>query len=636
MMVRCAFCQREIRAGEHFCRHCGHVQPSMVLSAPAGQQPIPQSISTKRCAYCGAELPESATICGHCRATQPLMGLAQQPRVTVPLEPRATTPLEPTKSCPHCGAEAPLWARFCGNCSQSFAVSGDLSGEPTVFSTAPFMGGVSGAMAAPQAPAAFPVAPGVPGAYAGPQAAAPGVPGAYAGPQSGAPGVPSGYAGPQSGAASVPGAPSAPQAGAQPWQQGATAARVAGKGVARGLRYKLLGTVQAKIITAVVAATVVVGAGGATAAYILTRPAPVIQVTSDFHPAGHMPPVGAPMVVLHVTGQDFSGNSSVTFSLDGNPAPGAKSVTSDGKGNITANLTVTGDWRYGFHTLTATDASHYTTKNGVRVEIIPRPVITVMSQYQKGTTPAGSSSTTFHITGKWFSYSRSVTFLLDGQAAPGSQPVQSDNNGSVTTDLMVTDAWGIGSHTLTARDDQGYSTESGMQIAIVHQGEASTPGPHGSPADDASFVVLVTIQGQNSFQEELIITGHPDPDGGSVCGPNDNGQPYTVSGDVVDANTGQPIGVTYQETLTSTCSGSYKSGKLSYTETVTSDQYSLSNGVTCQGETPYQIQSLSGTFSSPTSISGSWNYFTHAIDCDQGYNLIAAASQGASWTGTKG
>ncbi len=627
MMERCAFCQREIKAGERFCRHCGHAQPSMVLSAASVQPPMQQAASTKRCAYCGTELSAWATVCGNCGNAQP--------RVTMPLEPRATTPLEPTKTCRYCGAEAPLWARFCGNCSQSFAGSGSLSNEPTLFSAAPIVGTVSGAMAAPEAPALPPGVPGVPGAYAGPQSAAPGVPGAYAGPQSGAPGVPGAYAGPQGGAASVPGAPSVPQTGAPPWQQGATAARVAGKGVARGLRYKLLGTVQAKIITAVVAATVVVGAGGATAAYILTRPNPVIQVTSDFHPAGHTPPVGALMVDLHVTGQDFSDNSSVTFSLDGSPAPGAKSVTSDGKGNITATLTVTSAWRYGVHTLTATDASHYTTKNGVRVEIIPRPRIAVTSQYQEGATPAGSSSTTLHVTGEGFSYSRPVTFLLDGQTAPGSQPVQSDGNGNVKADLMVTDAWSIGNHTLTARDDQGYSAESGMQVAIVHQGEASTPGPHGSPADDASFTVLVTIQGQNSFQEELIITGHPDPNGGSVCGPNDNGQPYTVSGDVVDANTGQPIGVTYQETLTSTCSGSYKSGKLSYTETVTSDQYSLSNGVTCQGETPYQIQSLSGSFSSPTSISGSWNYFTHTIDCDQGYNLIAAASQGASWTGTK-
>lgn len=637
MIARCAYCQEVLKTDARFCRHCGHAQPSTVLTAPAAQ-PADQAAPTKHCPNCGEELPAWAAFCGNCRSTQPLTGLTQQPRVTLPLAPRATAPLEQTRPCPTCGAESPLWARFCGTCSQPLTGSGSISDAATVVSVLPFAGGSGGAFAPPATPGAI---SGVPGAFAGPQSGAPGVPGAFAGPQSGVPNVP-GASGPYQGSGpTMPNAPTAPHTGTQPWQGSSTAAKVAGRGALRGLRYKLLGTVQAKIITALVAATVVVTAGGATAAYIITRPHPVIQVTSDFHPAGHTPPVGAPAVTLHVTGQDFSDNSSVTFALDGAQAPGAQGVTSDSKGNITANVVVTTAWRYGFHTLTATDASHYTTKSGVQVEIIPRPVITVMSQYQQAGTPAGSTSTTFTISGKWFSYSRPVTFLLDGQVAPGSHSAESDKDGNVMMNLTVTGDWRLGTRMLTAKDDQGYSTASGMSVAIVPQGEAGTPGPHGAPADDASFSIAVTIEAQDPYsgqtttiQETLTITGQADPNGGLVCRSVDNNQPYTVNGEVVDSTTGQPTGVTYQEMLTSTCQGTYKSGKLSYTETITSDQYSLSNGVSCQAQTPYTLQSLSGSFSSSTDSSGDWQFNAFNINCDQGYNLNSAPSQQASWSGT--
>jgi hypothetical protein len=392
-----------------------------------------------------------------------------------------------------------------------------------------------------------------------------------------------------------------------------------------------------KIIAALLATALVVTAGGATLAYFLTRPDPLIQVTGDTVVSNT--PAGSPTTILHVVGQRFSHHSNVTILLDGKPAPGVGSVPTDGFGSFRVNLTVTEVWRYGFHTLTATDARGYSTQRGARVDIIPRPVIAVQSKYHQGGIPAGSATTTLHISGQWFSYQSPITFLLDGQPVPNSQQVRSDAQGGVEADLTVTSDWQTGRHILTAKDAQGYVTQQGQSLAIVAQGEANTPGPNGAPADDASFTLVVTVQVQNpgpgeaaSMQETLVITGQADPAGGTVCQARDNGQPFTQTGDVLDP-IGQPTGITYQETLTATCSGSYKGGQLSYTETATSDQYVLSNGLTCQASTPYTLQALSGSFGTATTSSGDWSAASPVITCGPDFTFPQRAAQQGSWSG---
>src|SRR5579859_1269214 len=625
-MGQCAFCQAELSAGTRFCRQCGHAQPSMLLTAPA---PSPRATLklTHRCPTCGEELPEWARFCGNCRSTQPLPAVA-----ALLNEPEPETP---KKRCATCGEEAPLWARFCGVCGQLFAAAGAVSGAITVIGppSAPF--GMSGAlMTPPVSGELLPGMPGVPVASGAPQAGAPGVPVASAGPQAGAPGVPSAPAGPQGSAPGMPHAPVPPHSGTMPWQA-STGARVAGKGALRGLRYKLLGTTTAKIIAAAVATTVLLGSGGATAAYFLTRPKPVIQVTSAYQASNA--PAGSPTTVLHVTGQEFSESSTVSFQLDGKTAPGTHSASTDAHGALKTDLTVTEDWRYGFHTLTATDAQGYTTKSGVRVDIIPRPVIQVMSQYQQGGAPAGSASTSLHISGVAFSYTSPITFLLDGQPTPGSQRAESDARGRVEADLAVTGDWKLGAHTLTANDAQGYATPTGMPVAIVAQGEASTPGPNGAPADDASFGVMVNVDNGQLwyFPDSLVITGKPDPNGGTVCQARDNGQTFSRDGPLYGAD-GQPNGITYHETTIATCAGSYKGGHLIYTETATSDQFALSNGVTCQGNTPRILQSLDGSFDNSTTISGSWSADPLTVSCDQNFQVNGVGAQQASWSGSTG
>ncbi len=386
-------------------------------------------------------------------------------------------------------------------------------------------------------------APGVPGMPAGPQMGAPGVPGMPAGPQMGAPGMPGMSAPPMQGVPHFsgwpqPGAPglSAPYGGAP-----ATAAppvTTAGQAAARGLGYKLWGTVQAKVISLLVATAVVVG-GGAATVYAVTRPNPVIQVTSKYHVADKA---------------------------------------------------------------------------------------------------AGSAGTTLHITGQKFSSSSAITLLLDNtQSLPGGQPaIQSDSDGGFQVNVNITKAWVVGTHTLYAKDAKDYATKTGVTIVVVAPGAAHTPGANGAPPDDASFTVNIALQGAAFwyFPDTLKVVGQPDPAGGTVCQDRDHGGTSSQDGPVIDENTGQPNGVTYHETITFSCTGSYKGGKLTYVETAVSDTFTLSNGVICQGNVPRTVQSLDGTFTNATEISGTWKADALALSCTQNYVLHGPGAKEANWTAT--
>jgi hypothetical protein len=179
----------------------------------------------------------------------------------------------------------------------------------------------------------------------------------------------------------------------------------------------------------------------------------------------------------------------------------------------------------------------------------PQPVISVTSDYRVGSIPAGSTGTVFHVSGHHFSDISAITFLLDRVLVPSSQAVQSDADGNIRADLTVTAGWALGNHTLLAKDAAGYTTQVGPTVAIVPQGQAHTPGPHGAPPDDMSFTINGFVVAQN---ETLIITGQPD--GGSVCQSRDDGQPHTYTGDFGN-------GSTYTETMVFKCSGTYKGGQ---------------------------------------------------------------------------
>ena len=260
----------------------------------------------------------------------------------------------------------------------------------------------------------------------------------------------------------------------------------------------------------------------------------------------------------------------------------------------------------------------------------PKPVITVTSQYASGSSLVGSASTTFHIRGSQFSSNSSISFLLDGQQTPGNQSVVSDASGSFIANLTVTAQWPTGTHTLTAKDASGYETKVGKSVLIVQPGVAGTPGPNGAPADDTQlFSLRVTVQrqGLQDATETLTVTGQPDPAGGTVCNKSlDDGQPHTGT-----SSDGQ--GGTLTETVVLKCSGTYKSGKITYTETVSSDKVAFSSGRTCTLVAPYNDQQLTGTFTDATHASGTLSSDAAIYSCNQGGG-VAIPPQSGTWTAT--
>jgi len=238
----------------------------------------------------------------------------------------------------------------------------------------------------------------------------------------------------------------------------------------------------------------------------------------------------------------------------------------------------------------------------------PQPLISITSNYQVDHTPAGTNGTILHISGQKFSSNSAITFLLDGHVAPGNAGTRSDSNGTFSANVTITDAWNVGTHTLTARDASNYSPKNSVRVTIVQQGQASTPGPDGAPPDDASFQVIAQIQGGQATETE-IVTGHPDPRGGTVCQADDNGQPV-VTTNVTTGAAALPA----QRTRTLSCAGNYKGGTLSFTETLLSDVrvFSLPDGTTttCTLKSPQTDEQLSGSYTGNTTFSGTITYPT--------------------------
>jgi hypothetical protein len=255
----------------------------------------------------------------------------------------------------------------------------------------------------------------------------------------------------------------------------------------------------------------------------------------------------------------------------------------------------------------------------------PPPEITVTSNYHKGTTPAGSASTTLHVKGIQFANSSSITFLLDNVAVSSAEPIHSDAHGNFTIDLTIGEDWAVGTHSLSAKDAQGHKATSKTHVAIVAQGEAHTPGPNGAPPDDTSFTLTWRPGGDNR-EYTLIITGGPDPNGGKVCGPQDDGKVHTVE-NVVDSIDGAQ--------QATTCTGTYKGGKLTYTQTILSWQNTdPDTGLTCQESSAPQVDfQLTGTFSSATDIDGTMVITSYVLTCSDGTTNPNDAVN-TTWAGT--
>ena len=272
-----------------------------------------------------------------------------------------------------------------------------------------------------------------------------------------------------------------------------------------------------------------------------------------------------------------------------------------------------------------------------------QPVISIATSpgnYKVGNTLAGASGTSLHITGSKFSNNSTITFLLDGAPAPGSTGAKSDANGTFQTDVKITNGWSPGTHTLTAKDASNNSTQNSVTVMIVSPGQAHTPGPLGAPPDDASFHVNANITGQFGSSapftetQTVVITGHPDPMGGSVCESTDNGQPIMTQNSTFNTSTA------FQETAVYSCTGTYKAGKFTYTQMLTSDTikyYLVSPVVTCTLTSPQPNMELSGSYTGNNTFSGTFSFpaiSQNAYHCDaNGANFFHRAGQ-VTWTGS--
>jgi hypothetical protein len=258
------------------------------------------------------------------------------------------------------------------------------------------------------------------------------------------------------------------------------------------------------------------------------------------------------------------------------------------------------------------------------------PVIQVNSAYNQGTTLIGAESTRFQITGQQFVANTSITFLLDGQPAPGDQTFQSDANGAIAINLPVTAQWETGAHVLTARDMLGNTTRDGVRVEVVAPGADGTPGPYGSPSDTDSFTIDEHGSGTTSGGRSISFSGtmsilNSGP-GGIVCGVAYTGRPLTYKGTIRGTN------VSYTETVIIACHATYQQGHLHYVDTATSDSFVLGDGRHCASPGPYTLASFTGVFSSNTAISGTfYRDYSEAICADKTY--IYHDSETGTWQG---
>lgn len=142
---------------------------------------------------------------------------------------------------------------------------------------------------------------------------------------------------------------------------------------------------------------------------------------------------------------------------------------------------------------------------------------------------------------------------------------------------------------------------------IFHQSAAAAP----FPPNTASGAIEATITQSNgvSFSLKLIVTGSAD--GGKVCPVNYDGNPHTQQ---------RPDNhnVIVTDTQVYTCNGTYKDGHLSLTDTLLSEKITYPDGRICTTNGTSGVENWQGTFTSATSVSGSFSWQPAQYICNQG------------------
>ncbi|MBX5456989.1 MAG: hypothetical protein IRZ31_08815 [Thermogemmatispora sp.] len=271
---------------------------------------------------------------------------------------------------------------------------------------------------------------------------------------------------------------------------------------------------------------------------------------------------------------------------------------------------------------------------GARSEAsLDQPTINVESKYSVGSTPAAATGTQLYVSGQHFAPSAKVNFALDGQVLAGSSSQGTSNNqGGLAVYLSVSNLWPLGSHQLTAIDTSTNKKTAGVTVVIVPQGQAHTPGPHGAPPDDADFQLNVQIRGKDSNGQmissslQLVVTGQPDPAGGTVCASDDDQLAHTYDGSVQ--------GVPYHQRWISRCEGTYKQGQIRYTRLMVEDSYVFTKDgtqITCTAQASFVAMTLVGSFTSSQGASGDYQSPYTPLQCDHGATDYLPSATG-TWT----
>lgn len=250
----------------------------------------------------------------------------------------------------------------------------------------------------------------------------------------------------------------------------------------------------------------------------------------------------------------------------------------------------------------------------------PKPVMTISSLYHVDKVPAGSQGTRIQVQGNGFTPSSPITLLVD-QVPLKIQGIKSDEQGRLKTEIEVSGNWKPGKHSLLAKDKDGYMPQQAASFLVVKQGQAHTPGPHGSPPDDASYKLKVKLDMVNEFGNKvntdidfiLIVTGKPDPAGGSVCSEDADGKPHVKN---------YPKQFNMTTTTIYSCEGTYKAGRIDYTQMITDVKmvfagYSNETNVCVNKGEAFLYHHLIGTFNDAKTITGTLARPHHELICDR-------------------
>jgi hypothetical protein len=126
-----------------------------------------------------------------------------------------------------------------------------------------------------------------------------------------------------------------------------------------------------KVLLISLSIILIIGVGGsAITAYMLSRPQPVMTVTSIYRVGSTL--AGSTGTVLHISAHSFTRSTAITFLLDNMPITSNQLVSSDANGTVRTDLMITIAWAVSKHMLVAKDAGGYMTKAGVPVVIVPQ------------------------------------------------------------------------------------------------------------------------------------------------------------------------------------------------------------------------------------------------------------------------